>query len=336
MPVKKSEKPDALATQARFMQRLKEAIPPGLGMAEELADILGISADSAYRRIRGETELTLEEACKLSKKYAVSLDEVFGNQNDTVTFSYTKLTDSAANFESYLNRLFSHLQALNRFDRRKIFYVAEEVPMFYSFFSKKLTDFKLFYWQRSVLNVAEYQQVKFDWGIVPQKLVDLAHNSYLEYMGIPSTEIWTSETILTVIKQVNFYFESGIITRAHALELLHEYRLMVEMVQRNAESGRKNPSDKTESYFLYNSEVVLGTNCIYAVTGESKYSYISFNSINSLTTNNPEFCDETEHWVKNLERKSTLISSVGEKQRYRFFSHMYESIDTCTQQISRY
>jgi plasmid maintenance system antidote protein VapI len=338
MAVKKSEKPGkpALPIQSRFMERFKEAVPPGLGMAEELAEVLGLSTDSAYRRIRGETELTLEEAFRLSKKYAISLDEVFGNQNDTVTFSYTKLTDSAANFESYLIRLLSHLQGLNKVENRKIFYVAEEIPMFYSFFSKKLTDFKLFYWQRSVLNIAEYQQTKFDWGIVPQKLVDLAHNSYIEYMSIPSTEIWTSETILTVIKQVRFYFESGIITKAHALELLNEYRLMVEMVQRNAENGRKNLSDKTETYFLYNSDVVLGTNCIYAIMGELKYSYISFNSINSLTTNNPEFCDESEHWVRNLERKSTLISNVGEKQRYRFFSHMYESIDTCRQQISSY
>ena len=337
MAVKKSEKPGKLALpiQARFMQRLKEAVPHGIGVAEELADILGVSTDSAYRRIRGETELTLEEAFRLSKKYAISLDEIFGNQNDTVTFSYTKLTDSASNFESYLTRLLSHLQALNKVEDRKIFYVAEEIPMFYSFFSKKLTDFKLFYWQRSVLNIAEYQQAKFDWGIVPQKLVDLGHNSYLEYMAIPSTEIWTSETILTVIKQVRFYFESGIITKAHALELLQEYRLMVEMVQRNAESGRKNPSDKTETYSLYNSDVVLGTNCIYAMMGESRYSYISFNSMNSLTTSNPEFCEESEHWVKNLERKSTLISSVGEKQRYRFFSQMYESIEACRQQIGR-
>lgn len=330
----KAEKP-VLQLQGRFMQRFKEVIPPGVGMAEELADILNVSIDSAYRRIRGETELTLEEVYSLSKKYAISVDEVFGNQNDTVTFSYTKLTDSAANFELYLLRLLTHLENLNKFENRKIYYVAEEVPMFYSFFSKKLTEFKLFYWQRSVLNIADYQQTKFDWGIVPQHLINIAHNSYNAYMSIPSTEIWTDETVLTVLKQVRFYFDSGLITKSQALELLDEYRHMIDMVQKNAESGRKNPSDKSETYFLYSSEVVLGTNCIYAIMGDSKYSYISFNSINSLTTSNPQFCEESEHWVRNLERKSTLISSVAEKQRYRFFNLMYENLDTCIEQISR-
>jgi hypothetical protein len=110
---------------------------------------------------------------------------------------------------------------------------------------------------------------------------------------------------------------------------------MIEAVHKNAESGRKNVSDKTETYFLYDSDVVLGTNCIYAIMGDSKFSYISFNSMNSLTTNNPQFCEETEHWVKNLERKSTLISGVGEKQRYQFFSLMYKNIDACVEKIKQ-
>lgn len=335
MPLKKEKKSAKinLPIQNHFINRFKEVLPSGVGLAEEMADLLDVSTDSAYRRIRGETELTIEEVYKISKKYALSIDDVFSNQNDTVTFSYTKLTDSDHNFEIYLNRLLTHLKTLKKFDNRKIYYVAEEIPIFYSFFSKKLTDFKLFYWQRSVLNVPEYQQRKFDWGVVPQKLIDIAHASYEEYLTIPSSEIWTSETVLTGLKQIQFYYDSGIISSNHALELLTEYRSMIDMIMKNAENSRKNISDKTDTYFMYNSEVVLGTNCIYVIMGETTYSYISFNSMNSLTTNNPQFCEETEHWVRNLEKKSTLISGVSEKQRYQFFSLMYKAIDGCTEKI---
>jgi hypothetical protein len=335
MALKKEKKTTKinLPIQNHFINRFKEVLPSGVGLAEEMADLLQVSTDSAYRRIRGETELTIEEVYKISKKYALSIDDVFSNQNDTVTFSYTKLTDSDHNFEIYLNRLLTHLKTLKKFDNRKIYYVAEEIPVFYSFFSKKLTDFKLFYWQRSVLNVPEYQQKKFDWGVVPQKLIDIAHASYIEYLNIPSSEIWTSETVLTGIKQIQFYYDSGIISSIQAIELLSEYRLMIELIMKNAENSRKNLSDKTETYFMYNSEVVLGTNCIYVIMGETTYSYISFNSMNSLTTNNPQFCEETEHWVRNLEKKSTLISGVSEKQRYQFFSLMFKLIDNCIEKI---
>lgn len=335
MPEKKETKKDTTGAQSHFLKRFKEALPPGLGLAEEIADILNVSIDSAYRRIRCETELTIAEMYKITKKYAISVDEVFGNQGDTVTFAYTKLTDSTSNFEAYLNRLYKHLKTMNKFEDRRIYYVAEEMPMFYSFYTKKLCEFKLFYWQRSVLNIPDYQKVKFDWGVIPDKLIDIAYDSYQEYLKIPGTEIWTDETVLTVIKQVGFYFESGIITKEQALELLGEYRQMIEMLNKNADSGRKNISDKNETYNLYDSDVVLGTNCIYAVMGDVKYSYISFNSMNSLTTNNPEFCEETEHWIRNLERKSTLISGVGEKQRYRFFSGMYKNIDESIEKVKR-
>jgi hypothetical protein len=330
----KLEKTD-LQVQSRFIARLKELLPVGFGLAEEIADVLGVSIDSAYRRIRGETELTIGEIFRLNQKYPISLDSIFGNENQTVTFSYTKLTNSVVNFEQYLNRLHGHLSTINQFEHRKIYYVAEEIPMFYSFFSKKLSEFKLFYWQRSVLNIEEYQKTKFEWGIVPQHLIDIAHGSYLEYMNIPSVEIWTDETVLTLIKQISFYFDSGIISQTQAGELLQEYRKMIDMVYKNAEEGRKNSSDKNETFFLYNSNVVLGTNCIYAIMGESTFSYISFNSINSLTTNNKTFCEETEHWLRNLERKSTLISKEGEKHRYQFFSQMFKNIDLLIEKIAQ-
>lgn len=314
--------------QSYFMNRFKHMLPPGMGLAEEMAALLDISTDSAYRRIRGETELTLDEIYRITKKYAISMDEVFSNHGGTVTFAYTKLTDSVENFEAYLTRLYTHLKTVNKFENKKIYYVAEEIPMFYSFFSEKLTDFKLFYWQRSVLNIPEYQTTKFEYGIVPRHLVNIAHSSYQEYLTIPSLEVWTDETVYTGLKQIRFYLESGLLTKTTAIELLEEYRRMIEMVHKTAESGRKNISDKTETYTLYCSDVVLGTNCIYAIMGESKFSYISFNSINSLTTSNPEFCEETEHWMRNLEKKSTLISGISEKQRYKFFSQMYKHIDT--------
>jgi transcriptional regulator with XRE-family HTH domain len=335
MSFKKNHKTRELNIQNFFINKYKEVLPPGIGVAEELADLLNVSIDSAYRRIRGETELTIEEVYAIAKKYAISVDQIFSNRSDTVTFAYTKLIDSEKNFEAYLKRILDHLTLINKFDHKKIYYVAEEIPMFYSFFSKKLTDFKLFYWQRSVLNVPDYQKRKFEWNYVPTKLLEMAQNAFEAYLKIPCVEIWTSETVLTNLKQIQFYLDSGILTREQAIDLMQENRKMIELVQKNAESGRKNISDKTETYFLYNSEVVLGTNCIYAIMGETKYSYISCNTLNSLTTNNSEFCEETEHYIRNLERKSTLISGVAEKQRYQFFSKIFAIIDEMSDKISK-
>ena len=83
MALKKEKKTTKinLPIQNHFINRFKEVLPSGVGLAEEMADLLQVSTDSAYRRIRGETELTIEEVYKISKKYALSIDDVFSNQN---------------------------------------------------------------------------------------------------------------------------------------------------------------------------------------------------------------------------------------------------------------
>lgn len=322
------------SVQDVFIQKLKESLPPSIGIAEEIAELLGVSIDSAYRRIRGETDLSINEIHLITKKYGISLDNIFSNLGDTVTFTYTKLTDSEANFEKYLKRLHSHLKSLHAFPEKKMFYVAEELPIFYSFFNKKLTEFKLFYWQRSVLNIPNLQSQKFEFGAINKELVELAHNCYKEYKKIPSVEIWTVETIFTVTRQIEYYLESGVFkNKKDALELIEQVKEMAAHLQECAENSRKEKSDKDETYQLYNSEVVLGTNCIYVQSGEVNHAYISFNTMNSLTTNNLEFCDETEHWIKNIIRKSTLISGVAEKQRYQFFSKMNKHIEESEEKI---
>lgn len=323
-----------LPIQSVFIQKLKENLPPNVGMAEEIADILEISTDSAYRRIRGETDLSIDEVYKLTKRYNISVDSIFSSLGDTVTFTYTKLTDDADNFDKYLNRIYNHVKAIGSFTDKKITYIAEEIPLFYSFFSDKLTQFKLFYWQRSVLNVPLYQGKKFEFGLIPQHQVDLAMSAFKEYKAIPSVEVWTNETILTVLKQVEFYMDSGVFTNKNdALEIIEEIKKMAQYIEKCAETGRKEISSTNENLLLYNSEVVLGTNCIYINTGPAKFAYITFNTLNSLTTNNHEFCEETEHWVKNIIKKSTLISGVAEKQRFQFFSKIYKNIDNCFERI---
>ena len=113
---------------------------------------------------------------------------------------------------------------------------------------------------------------------------------------------------------------------------------MTKTINRYAENENKN--EKNKSYIvpftLYNSDLVIGTNCIHVYSNNVKQSFISFNSINSLTTANQQFCEEIEHWVKNLIKKSTLISGIAEKQRFQFFNKTYKAIDAAIDRIKNY
>ena len=339
MAAKKTTSDSSFEMQEAFIKHLKQIVPANVSLVDDIADLLQISNDSAYRRLRNETELSLDETYKICKHYRISVDSVFSNKGDSVTCNYIKLTDSLDNFENYLTSLLTQLMRLQKSENAKIIYAAEEIPIFHSFFSKELAAFKLFYWQRSVLNIPEYQTKKFEWGLIPEKQLELANNIHQTYLQIPSTEIWTDETIQTTIKQIEYYFESGAFKeKEDAIVVLQELKKMMQAINRYAESENKNETKKSlvTPFNLYNSDLVIGTNCIHVSVSNSFISYISFNTMNSLTTTNQLFCEEIEHWMKNLIKKSTLISSIAEKQRFQFFSKAYKAIDLCIERIKNY
>jgi hypothetical protein len=324
--------------QEIFIKKLKETAPPNVSLAEELADLLGVSTDSVYRRLRNQTEFTLKEVYTVSKHYNISVDSLFSFSGDFVTCNYIKLTDSAENFEKYLAGLAGQLKMLAGLKNGKIVYAAEEIPIFHSLGAEPLRAFKLFYWQRSVLNVPEYQNKKFELGLIPDSVMKVAAEVNSYYAQVPSIEIWTDKTILTSVKQIEYYFESGAFqNKTDALLILDHLHKTADTLQKWAEAENKDvQAGNPQNYWLYNSDLIIGTNCIHVATDMFNSSYISFNTVNSLTTTNQTFCEEIEHWIKNLIRKSNLISGTAEKQRFRFFSNMHKLISEAEERIRNY
>lgn len=324
-----------MQVQEVFIKKLRETVSPNVSLSEELADILNISSDSAYRRLRNETEFTLKEVHTIARHFNISIDSLFAFKNDFVTCNYIKLTDSVENFEKYLANLAGQLKVLKQLKNRQIIYAAEEVPIFHSLGTDPLRAFKLFYWQRSVLNVPEYQNKKYSLDIIPPKLLEIAGEINETYKHVPSIEIWTDNTIMTTVKQIEFYFESGAFkNKEDALMVLEQLDKMIDGLSGYSEHQGKVAGE--ENYKLYNSDLVIGTNCIHITTDHFNSSYISFNTLNSLTTTNQVFCEEIEHWMKNLMKKSTLISGSAEKQRFRFFNNMHKHINACEERIKNY
>jgi hypothetical protein len=59
------------SAQQLFFKHIKSLLPQHISLADTIADVLNISNDSAYRRIRGETQISLEEIKKLCEKFKI-------------------------------------------------------------------------------------------------------------------------------------------------------------------------------------------------------------------------------------------------------------------------
>src|SRR5690349_174461 len=96
--------------QVLMFQHLKTLIPAHLSLVDEMSSLLDISPDSAYRRIRGEKPISLDETKIICEHYHLSLDQFLHAQSDSVLFTAPPRLDPSKPFESWLTHLLKQLE----------------------------------------------------------------------------------------------------------------------------------------------------------------------------------------------------------------------------------
>lgn len=319
--------------QIDFIAKINKALPPQLSLVDALSDVLSLSNDSAYRRIRGATSLTLEEIIKLCNHFGVSFDlRNEANALGSVTFQYRTISDHENRMEDYINDLHNHLKHISQFKDKLIIYAADDVPVFHHFKYDELTAFKIFYWRKTLLDEQMLSNVNFDFGMINKKIISIARETYELYTSIPSHEIWTEATLDSTVKQLEYYFESGIVNKEQGLIIAKQIIMLMEHIEQMAMKSTKD-GVTSNNFQMYYSDVMVGTNAVQVILDGNNTTFISFNTFNNLSTTNQLFSEEVDAWMKNLVKKSSIISGVNEKQRHQIFKKIKIKAETLLRKI---
>ncbi len=315
--------------QIDYLKRVKNVLPLTLSIAEELSDLLGLSTDSVYRRIRGETELTFNEITNISRKYKISFDLNSGN-TENITFYYDSMYD-AIGFKNYLNSILNDLLQIQKSNDKRILYAAIDMPIFHHFNYPTLSALKMFYWMKAVISNPALQNKKFSTEFISPELVDLGKQIYDTYVNIPSDEIWTNETVNSLIKQIEFYWDSGhFANKEDALTVCSEAMEEIETIRKQAELSSKKidgTGTETNEFNMYECSIEIGNNCILTQKTDTETLYLSVHTFNKVTTINKKFIDDSKLWLGNLKKKSGLISGISQANRYKFFKVAFNKVE---------
>jgi hypothetical protein len=319
-------------TQALFFQHIKTLLPAHISLVDAIADLLDISVDSAYRRIRSEKSVSLEELQKLAVHFKVSMDQFFHIQSDSYIFSGKLADGSNHDFAGWMNGVLQQLQFMNSFPNRHMYYLAKDLPVMAQFLVPELLAFKSFFWQKSILHSPEFRGVKFSFKEANQEYLDTGRRIVDAYNQLPSTEIWNIESINSTIRQIEFYNDAGVFADNYIRPRLYEaVNTIIDHLERQAEIGLKfklngEPLPTAAAYNLFNNELVLGDNTIVADLEGQKVTILNHSVINFIRTGDARFNAYMFRNLQNLIGKSTQLSKVGEKERVRFFNGIRERI----------
>jgi len=336
------QKPEAI-TQKNMLQQevfnmIRQRIAPNLSMPDEIAELLQISNDSAYRRIRGEKLLTFEELIVLCKKYRLSLDRIVSLQSDNVLFNTTQVAPGHFDLGTYLDTLVTYMQPIAQAGEKLISYEAKDIPLFYYFYFPKLAAFKYFFWMKTVLCLESHSTLLFEDNDLEPVIRKPGSEIVQLYNRIPSAEIWSTASIHATLKQIAYYQASGLFRHKDtATTLLHDLSQLVAHVKTQAEAGSKSAPGKTTGaadYRLFINDIVLGQNSVVIEADGQLRVFINHNTLNYMSTADPGFCAYTQSNIRNSMKKSELISGVGEKARHIFFNTLQDHIDAAAEKIT--
>ena len=106
--------------QEELLQAVKLKLSPGETIGFALSEVLSVSQDAAYRRLRNETALTIDEVKKLCTVYKISFDGLINQKKGIALFTYNPLNEYDFSLESYLEGILSAFNRLKTLDDPKI------------------------------------------------------------------------------------------------------------------------------------------------------------------------------------------------------------------------
>ncbi len=309
-------------------------------LVEELAQLLNVSTDSAYRRLRCEKFLALDELEKISMHFKVSFDKHLAlSESDSVVFKVA-LNQQNTSFDDFLMGIYTDLEEIIQHPNHKLIYSAKEVPIFHFLQIPELAAFKMFYWMKTLFQMPEYSNLSFSFDFISEQRLALGKKISDLYAKANSYEIWNFESVHSFIAQTEFYFQAGMMYKQTAITLLDKFVELMTLIRKQADIEFKcsirgaAPKGHPKNYHLYFNEIILSDNTIYAQVGDNSICYIPHALLYYMTTSDKAYCDHLHNVLEGVMKKSTMISGSAEKHRSIFFNYVFQKIEEAKNRLA--
>lgn len=316
-----------------LFNQIKNKINPGDSMGQALCDVLSISLDAAYRRLRNETPLTIQETQKLCKVFDISFDSLIELKNGSAIFSYNPLDTYDFSLDSYLEGILIAMNRLNSIKDPKVYLSINNVHFFQMLNFPQLIRFRLYFWAKSHLMVPAYQKEKFKHVKITEKSFELGRAILQNYISIPTIEIVDADLMRGFMRQIIYYLEAGLFEDpSYALFLVERVEMLLDHYKNQVTIGKKfisgneAPAQGNELNVSFNDTINTDATFLYESASE-RGVFLTHNIMNYLHTTNSNYVSDTKKMVERQLMNSSIISEVNAKERNVYFSSIEKMVN---------
>ena len=323
---------DISEIQQQLFQIIKTRLPADASVADEVAKLLEISSDSAYRRMRGEKAMTIDELYKVATQYKISLDQLMNIQTGGFLFQGNLINPKNFRFDAYLTSMMHDMAYFVSFKHHELYYLCKDLPIFHHWQSREFAAFKYHLWMTSIMGFPEFKKKKVDLDGYPDEIWALGQKILGLYNQLDSFELYNIEALNSTIHQIQYYRDSQMFqSDTDVMRVYESTEKILDHLEEQARLGYKfilgDPEKQALGKFqMFFNEILLFDNSILAALDNTKIAMLNHTANNYMMTTSVTFSENFYQYIQNLMRRSTMISEVSEKERSRFFRILRERL----------
>ncbi|TAD92864.1 MAG: hypothetical protein EAY75_01630, partial [Bacteroidetes bacterium] len=122
-----------------FLQQVQAQLPPGISAVAALMADLGVGKSEAYKKLRGQSPLSIEQVQLLCSKYNINFT-VQGHTNRQAAFvDFTPFSTTTLGVNDYIKNLELFLRQIAAAKPTKLTCATDDIPIFHLFQYPELT-----------------------------------------------------------------------------------------------------------------------------------------------------------------------------------------------------
>jgi len=317
---------DQVNYQQKFFKIIAQRKAYDDNMLFEIMKVLNIKKGAAYKRINGETSMTLEEVLKLADHFNVSLDSIF-RSDKYISFLHPFLYESTGNVDNFLDQFSFFINPLKDNDKKEqkeLSYLANELPIFYYFNHTYIFNFLMSVWNHLHWEDAQLKIVKQP--SYEQQAEKFRTETLKNYYGHKVTEVWNSNMLNNLYQQIIFSITIRAFKEAAYVDrLIDDIDHLIAHLRDVCLSGVKSIKGariEGSELKIYLNDFGNYLNIVQYESIYIKSTFIGYDYPQFIVSHNRKFYEFSQNWINRIKKRSVLISSEGYQYRELFFIKM--------------
>ena len=315
-----------------FIEKITQKIPQKTELVDLLCDMLCLSKEAIYRRLRKEVPFTFYEAVTISRQLEIPLDSLDIDNISTLKPFVLNLIEYINPAESDFALMDEMTEIMKSFKESSEAEAAEITnllpqPLYVTF--KYIFKFYLFKWK--------YESNKSNKAIPYKEIVidDKLQKSQEEYVKwakrLHAVYILDKQLFQYLVTDIKYFYSIGLITDEEIFLIKQDLLKILNQIDDWTRTGYFKETGKNIN--IYISNVNIDTNYIYVATPDYQLTIVKAFILNGIASTDKKMFEEVKSWVQSAKQQSISITVSGEKNRIAFLNEQRTIIESLTSSI---